>query len=159
MDQPHRPHYPSDRINYHAIRRPNTVQVIRIFEDLLDTYTSLRHALGPTTSHAAVLRYQLESTRLEAEDDGFAEFEEEALEETAYEPGVGDRLCSDRAFGVDARFVFGGATHLVVRAFLNKHITAAKMRFYVRAIENFMSETFHSVIEICNQTDSLGMIT
>ncbi|KAL3698263.1 hypothetical protein R1sor_012339 [Riccia sorocarpa] len=68
MDRPHRPLYPLDHFNYHAIRRPNTVQVIRIPEDVLDTYTSLRHDLGPTTSHAQVLRWLLDGMagRIEA---------------------------------------------------------------------------------------------
>lgn len=37
-------------------------------------------------------------------------------------------------------------THLAVKMFLVKYITPAKMRFYTQARENFMSETFHSVM-------------
>ncbi|KAL3701628.1 hypothetical protein R1sor_019650 [Riccia sorocarpa] len=40
----------------------------------------------------------------------------------------------------------GSPTHDAVIKFLEKHITPAKMRFYTRARENFLSETFHSVI-------------
>ncbi|KAL2622968.1 hypothetical protein R1flu_003173 [Riccia fluitans] len=40
----------------------------------------------------------------------------------------------------------GGETHKAVADFLKKYITENKMKCYVRAKENFISETFHSVI-------------
>ncbi|KAL3693226.1 hypothetical protein R1sor_006877 [Riccia sorocarpa] len=43
-------------------------------------------------------------------------------------------------------FEQGSPTHIALVNFLEKHITPAKMRFYTRARENFLSETFHSVI-------------
>ncbi|KAL3694745.1 hypothetical protein R1sor_008396 [Riccia sorocarpa] len=58
----------------------------------------------------------------------------------------GDRPCGRRQFGDGARFPHGGATHLAVQKFLEEHVTATKMTFYTRARENYMSETFHSVI-------------
>ncbi|KAL3687506.1 hypothetical protein R1sor_013815 [Riccia sorocarpa] len=39
----------------------------------------------------------------------------------------GNRPCGQRQFGDGARFPHGGATHLVVKAFLEEHVTAAKM--------------------------------
>ncbi|CAM6083413.1 unnamed protein product [Calypogeia fissa] len=38
-------------------------------------------------------------------------------------------------------------THKAMKAFMAKKIIVNKMRFYTRARENFMSETFHSVME------------
>ncbi|KAL2641493.1 hypothetical protein R1flu_009080 [Riccia fluitans] len=48
--------------------------------------------------------------------------------------------------GRDAKYVEGGETHKAVKDFLKKYITESKMKFYIKAHENFISETFHSVI-------------
>ncbi|KAL2629769.1 hypothetical protein R1flu_014455 [Riccia fluitans] len=40
----------------------------------------------------------------------------------------------------------GGETHKAVKEFLKKYITESKMKCYIKARENFISETFHSVI-------------
>ncbi|KAL3684137.1 hypothetical protein R1sor_002159 [Riccia sorocarpa] len=39
-----------------------------------------------------------------------------------------------------------GETHKAVKDFMKKYITESKMKFYLRARENYISETFHSVI-------------
>ncbi|KAL3691630.1 hypothetical protein R1sor_005281 [Riccia sorocarpa] len=44
------------------------------------------------------------------------------------------------------KYPAGGETHKAVKDFLRKYITKSKMKFYIRARENFISETFHSVI-------------
>ncbi|KAL3691385.1 hypothetical protein R1sor_005036 [Riccia sorocarpa] len=56
--------------------------------------------------------------------------------------------CVVENWGVDhkQRYVPGGETHLAVKDFLRKYITEGKMKFYLRARENFISETYHSVI-------------
>ncbi|KAL3676905.1 hypothetical protein R1sor_026853 [Riccia sorocarpa] len=46
----------------------------------------------------------------------------------------------------ERKYAEGGETHIAVKDFLKKYITESKMKFYIRARENFMSETFHSVI-------------
>ncbi|KAL2634668.1 hypothetical protein R1flu_006147 [Riccia fluitans] len=40
----------------------------------------------------------------------------------------------------------GGKTHKAVKDFLKKYIIESKMKFYIKAHENFISETFQSVI-------------
>ncbi|KAL2653073.1 hypothetical protein R1flu_021201 [Riccia fluitans] len=42
--------------------------------------------------------------------------------------------------------VSSGETHKAVKDFLKKYITELKMKFYIKARENYISETFHSVI-------------
>ncbi|KAL3685455.1 hypothetical protein R1sor_003477 [Riccia sorocarpa] len=39
-----------------------------------------------------------------------------------------------------------GETHKAVKDFMKKYITESKMKFYLRARENYISETFHNVI-------------
>ncbi|KAL2632320.1 hypothetical protein R1flu_017006 [Riccia fluitans] len=51
----------SDNKNYHEIRRPGCAQTIRLPEELLDTYVTLRRCLGPKTSHATVIRFLFEA--------------------------------------------------------------------------------------------------
>ncbi|KAL2644451.1 hypothetical protein R1flu_012038 [Riccia fluitans] len=46
----------------------------------------------------------------------------------------------------DAKYVEGGETHKAVKDFLKKYITKLKMKFYIKAPENFISKTFHNVI-------------
>ncbi|KAL2620681.1 hypothetical protein R1flu_000886 [Riccia fluitans] len=48
--------------------------------------------------------------------------------------------------GRDAKYVEGGETHKAVKDFLKKYITESKMKLYIKARENFISEPFHSVI-------------
>ncbi|KAL3692598.1 hypothetical protein R1sor_006249 [Riccia sorocarpa] len=48
--------------------------------------------------------------------------------------------------GRDNKYVEGSETHKAVSDFLRKYLTENKMKFYLRARENFISETFHSVI-------------
>ncbi|KAL2641250.1 hypothetical protein R1flu_008837 [Riccia fluitans] len=45
--------------------------------------------------------------------------------------------------GRDCKYPEGGETH---KHFLKKYLTESKMKFHLRARENFISETFHSVI-------------
>ncbi|CAM6094701.1 unnamed protein product [Calypogeia fissa] len=40
----------------------------------------------------------------------------------------------------------GGATHLALRNWLRKNVTASSVRFYTRARANFLCETFHSIV-------------
>ncbi|KAL2635272.1 hypothetical protein R1flu_006751 [Riccia fluitans] len=49
--------YPSDMRNYHAIRRPDYAHTIRLPEELLPTYVSLKRAIGPKSTHADVVRF------------------------------------------------------------------------------------------------------
>ncbi|KAL3692876.1 hypothetical protein R1sor_006527 [Riccia sorocarpa] len=62
MTRPPRPKYPSDSKNYHDLRRPGFAHTVRLPEELLDTYTNLKKALGPKSSHADVLRFVFEAT-------------------------------------------------------------------------------------------------
>ncbi|KAL3693655.1 hypothetical protein R1sor_007306 [Riccia sorocarpa] len=48
--------------------------------------------------------------------------------------------------GRDNKYVEGSETHKAVSDFLRKYLTENKMKFYLRARENFISETFHNVI-------------
>ncbi|KAL2632038.1 hypothetical protein R1flu_016724 [Riccia fluitans] len=48
--------------------------------------------------------------------------------------------------GKEAKYPEGGKTHKAVKEFLKKYITETKMKCYIRARENFISEIFHSVI-------------
>ncbi|KAL2609996.1 hypothetical protein R1flu_028569 [Riccia fluitans] len=48
--------------------------------------------------------------------------------------------------GKEAKYPKGGETHKAVKEFLKKYITETKMKCYIRARENFISEMFHSVI-------------
>ncbi|KAL2632578.1 hypothetical protein R1flu_004057 [Riccia fluitans] len=74
MTRPPCPKYPFDNKNYHEIKRPGCAQTIRLPEELLDTYVTLRRCLGPKTSHVAIIRFLFEAanaaitTVLEAED-------------------------------------------------------------------------------------------
>lgn len=57
------------------------------------------------------------------------------------------RVCVKEKWGAErAYYASGGATHQAVSAWLKAKITPAKMKHYTRARENFLSETFHSVI-------------
>ncbi|KAL2610519.1 hypothetical protein R1flu_029092 [Riccia fluitans] len=60
----------------------------------------------------------------------------------------GNRKCVAKNWpkGRDAKYVEGGETHKVVKDFLKKYITESKMKFYIKARENFISEMFHNVI-------------
>lgn len=58
-----------------------------------------------------------------------------------------DRKCVTEKWGLDRTYYApGGSTHLAIKAFLQKRCTPAKMRFYTRARQNYLSETFNSVI-------------
>ncbi|KAL3694028.1 hypothetical protein R1sor_007679 [Riccia sorocarpa] len=60
----------------------------------------------------------------------------------------GNRKCvmENWNYETQRKYPAGGETHKAVKDFLRKYITESKMKFYIRARENFMSETFHSVI-------------
>ncbi|KAL2611986.1 hypothetical protein R1flu_023678 [Riccia fluitans] len=60
----------------------------------------------------------------------------------------GNRKCIAENWpkGRDAKYVEGGETHKAVKDFLKKYITESKMKFYIKAHENFISKTFHCVI-------------
>jgi hypothetical protein len=45
-----------------------------------------------------------------------------------------------------AYYIQGGETHVAVKEWLVKKCTPSKMKFYTRARENYLSETFNSVI-------------
>lgn len=45
-----------------------------------------------------------------------------------------------------AHYPLNGETHLAVKAWLVKKASVAKMKFYTRARQNFLSETFNSLI-------------
>ncbi|KAL2635954.1 hypothetical protein R1flu_007433 [Riccia fluitans] len=53
---------------------------------------------------------------------------------------------SERRGPTDVSAQRGGETHKGVKEFLKKYITERKMKCYIKARENFISETFHSVI-------------
>jgi hypothetical protein len=57
------------------------------------------------------------------------------------------RKCVQEDWGAQqASYEKGGETHKAVKAWLVKKCTPAKMKFYTRARENFLSETFNSLI-------------
>ncbi|GAQ82597.1 hypothetical protein KFL_001170010, partial [Klebsormidium nitens] len=58
-----------------------------------------------------------------------------------------DRKCVKESWdGTRAYYEKGGETHLAVKQWLQKKCTPAKMKFYTRARENYLSETFNSLI-------------
>jgi hypothetical protein len=58
-----------------------------------------------------------------------------------------DRVCVIEKWGLErAYYQSGGDTHLAVKSFLQKKCTLAKMKFFTRARQNYLSETFNSVI-------------
>ncbi|KAL2632577.1 hypothetical protein R1flu_004056 [Riccia fluitans] len=61
-------------------------------------------------------------------------------------PGVRKCVVENWPQGRDCKYPEGGETHKAVKDFLKKYLTENKMKFYLRARENFISETFHSVI-------------
>jgi hypothetical protein len=57
------------------------------------------------------------------------------------------RKCVVEQWGPEkAHYLLNGETHLAVKAWLVKKASLAKMKFYTRARQNFLSETFNSVI-------------
>ncbi|KAL3688317.1 hypothetical protein R1sor_014626 [Riccia sorocarpa] len=46
----------------------------------------------------------------------------------------------------ERKYPEGGETHKAVKDFMKKYVTETKMKFYLRVRENYISETFHSVI-------------
>ncbi|KAL3698707.1 hypothetical protein R1sor_012783 [Riccia sorocarpa] len=60
-DETPRPKYPSDVKNYHELRSPGLAHTIRLPEELLDIYTTLKNALGPQKSHADVVHFLFEA--------------------------------------------------------------------------------------------------
>ncbi|KAL2642831.1 hypothetical protein R1flu_010418 [Riccia fluitans] len=61
-------------------------------------------------------------------------------------PGVRKCVVENWPLGRDCKYPEGGETHKAVKDFLKKYLTENKMKFYLRARENFISETFHLVI-------------
>ncbi|KAL2611784.1 hypothetical protein R1flu_023476 [Riccia fluitans] len=61
-------------------------------------------------------------------------------------PGVRKCVTENWSAGQMCKYPEGGETHKAVADFLKKYITENKMKCYVRARENFISKTFHSVI-------------
>ncbi|KAL2628781.1 hypothetical protein R1flu_013467 [Riccia fluitans] len=62
-------------------------------------------------------------------------------------PGVRKCVMENWSAGQMCKYLEGGETHkAAVADFLKKYITESKMKCYIRARENFISETFHSVI-------------
>ena len=58
-----------------------------------------------------------------------------------------ERSCVKENWGPHhAYFLPNGAAHEALEKWLEKHITRAKMSHYLRARENYLSETFHSLI-------------
>ncbi|KAL3701138.1 hypothetical protein R1sor_019160 [Riccia sorocarpa] len=58
-----RPKYPSDSRNFHKVPRPGYTHTIRLPEELLETYCSLKRALGLRSSHEDVLRFLFEAAK------------------------------------------------------------------------------------------------
>lgn len=57
------------------------------------------------------------------------------------------RKCVQEKWGPGrAYYLLGGETHKAVKEWLTKKCTPAKMKFYTRARENYLSETFNSLI-------------
>ncbi|KAL2612269.1 hypothetical protein R1flu_023961 [Riccia fluitans] len=106
MTRPPRPKYPSDSKNYHEIRRPGCAQTIRLPEELLDTYVTLR-SFDPSQDAQIIQDLQLHPSvsncnheELEFEDVEDSEDEELSDEETREEVGLGGAdvdsvLCAD----------------------------------------------------------------
>ncbi|KAL2643595.1 hypothetical protein R1flu_011182 [Riccia fluitans] len=61
-------------------------------------------------------------------------------------PGVRKCITENWSAGQMCKYAEGGETHKAVADFLKKYITENKMKCYIRARENFISETFHSMI-------------
>ncbi|KAL2608157.1 hypothetical protein R1flu_026730 [Riccia fluitans] len=61
-------------------------------------------------------------------------------------PGVTKCVVEKWTDEKEAKYPEGGETHKAVQEFLKKYITETKMKCYIQARENFISETFHSVI-------------
>ncbi|KAL3684233.1 hypothetical protein R1sor_002255 [Riccia sorocarpa] len=61
-------------------------------------------------------------------------------------PGTRKCVTDNWTSANERKYDEGGETHKAVKAFLKKYITETKMKYYLRARENYMSETFHSVI-------------
>ncbi|KAL3684035.1 hypothetical protein R1sor_008785 [Riccia sorocarpa] len=61
-------------------------------------------------------------------------------------PGIRKCVTENWTTANDRKYDEGGETHKAVKAFLKKYITETKMKYYLRARENYMSETFHRVI-------------
>ncbi|KAL2644341.1 hypothetical protein R1flu_011928 [Riccia fluitans] len=61
-------------------------------------------------------------------------------------PGVRKCVVEKWTGGKEAKYPEGGETHKAVKEFLKKYITETKMKCYIRARENFISEMFHSII-------------
>ncbi|KAL3684743.1 hypothetical protein R1sor_002765 [Riccia sorocarpa] len=61
-------------------------------------------------------------------------------------PGTRKCVVENWDSGRESKYAEGGETHIAMRDFLKNYLTINKMKFYVRARENFISETFHSVI-------------
>ncbi|KAL2642545.1 hypothetical protein R1flu_010132 [Riccia fluitans] len=61
-------------------------------------------------------------------------------------PGVRKCVVEKWTGGKEAKYLEGGETYKAVKEFLKKYIMEIKMKCYIRARENFISETFHRVI-------------
>ncbi|KAL2650226.1 hypothetical protein R1flu_018354 [Riccia fluitans] len=61
-------------------------------------------------------------------------------------PGVRKCIVENWSGEQNHKYAPSGETHKAVKEFLKKYITESKMRCYIRARENFISKTFHSVI-------------
>lgn len=58
-----------------------------------------------------------------------------------------ERKCVKEEWGADrAYYTADGATHVALKSWLVKKCNASKMKFFTRARENFLSDTFNSVI-------------
>ncbi|KAL2633711.1 hypothetical protein R1flu_005190 [Riccia fluitans] len=64
----------------------------------------------------------------------------------SYLPGMRKYVVENWTCGKEAKYPKGGETHKAVKEFLKKYIMETKMKCYIRARENFISETFPSVI-------------
>ncbi|KAL3694588.1 hypothetical protein R1sor_008239 [Riccia sorocarpa] len=63
-------------------------------------------------------------------------------------PGVRKCVLENWSDSHERRYSPGGETHRAVKDFLMKYTTQGKMKYYLRARENYISETFHSVINM-----------
>ncbi|KAL2645442.1 hypothetical protein R1flu_013029 [Riccia fluitans] len=61
-------------------------------------------------------------------------------------PGVQKCIVENWSGEQKCKYAKGGETHKAVKEFFKKYITESKMKCYIRARENFISEMFHSII-------------
>ncbi|KAL3696780.1 hypothetical protein R1sor_010856 [Riccia sorocarpa] len=59
-------------------------------------------------------------------------------------PGVRKNVTENWTSATESEYAEDGETHKPLKDFLRKYITENKMKYYIRARENYISKTFHS---------------